>query len=253
MLESHHALVVKALQQLYTHCINNKCFPGEPIDTADGYPLIHSILDRLGLIKEAEENPTDIFEEVAIEASQYWRFNRRSLSSFDAEESSSAQASPVEESPVSDTSSGLPTAKPNGSGRQPFTNLPGVYSQHGPFYYMAGQGWPISGNSTSSQAINFGQPIAAAFQGNNNYAHTHSNESPNVTYHENGSYNSTAERPPIIAPGPCPPAYQGSYPEDPIFPYPLPSQRLTETDQRFSWTPNPWNRLKVEHPNMELS
>ena len=57
MLESHHSLVVKALQKLYKYCVNNEGFPGEPLaETADGHPLTHAILDRLGLIRQAEEN-----------------------------------------------------------------------------------------------------------------------------------------------------------------------------------------------------
>lgn len=57
MLESHHSLVVKALQKLYKFCINNESFPGDPLAEAqDGHPLTHAILDRLGLIKQAEEN-----------------------------------------------------------------------------------------------------------------------------------------------------------------------------------------------------
>jgi hypothetical protein len=57
MLESHHSLVVKALQKLYKFCITNEPFPGDPLAEApDGHPLTHAILDRLGLIKQAEEN-----------------------------------------------------------------------------------------------------------------------------------------------------------------------------------------------------
>ncbi|BDD57285.1 hypothetical protein MAP00_002661 [Monascus purpureus] len=56
MLESHHSLVVKALQKLYKYCVNREGFPGEPlVEAADGNPLTHAILDRLGLIKQAEE------------------------------------------------------------------------------------------------------------------------------------------------------------------------------------------------------
>ncbi|KAL4787498.1 hypothetical protein BJX76DRAFT_6492 [Aspergillus varians] len=56
MLESHHSLVVKALQRLYKLCTNKEGFPGEPlVETSDGYPLTHAILDRLGLIKQAED------------------------------------------------------------------------------------------------------------------------------------------------------------------------------------------------------
>lgn len=64
MLESHHSLVVKAMQQLYKHCVNKEGFPGEPLaEGADGHPLTHDILDRLGLIKQAEENTDEAEEE----------------------------------------------------------------------------------------------------------------------------------------------------------------------------------------------
>ncbi|KAJ5126759.1 hypothetical protein N7448_007538 [Penicillium atrosanguineum] len=57
MLESHHSLVVKALQKVYGLCVNKEGFPGETLAEApDGHPLTHAILDRLGLIKQAEEN-----------------------------------------------------------------------------------------------------------------------------------------------------------------------------------------------------
>ncbi|RDW90097.1 uncharacterized protein DSM5745_01872 [Aspergillus mulundensis] len=57
MLESNHALVVKALQRLYKLCASKEGFPGEPlVETPDGYPLTHAILDRLGLIKQAEDS-----------------------------------------------------------------------------------------------------------------------------------------------------------------------------------------------------
>ncbi|KAL2871955.1 Zn(II)2Cys6 transcription factor domain-containing protein [Aspergillus lucknowensis] len=57
MLESHHSLVVKALQKLYKLCMSKEGFPGEPlVEASDGYPLTHAILDRLGLIKQAEDN-----------------------------------------------------------------------------------------------------------------------------------------------------------------------------------------------------
>lgn len=60
MLECQHALVVKGLQELYIRCVENRCFPGEPIgNTENGHPQIHAILDRLGLIKQAEERPEE--------------------------------------------------------------------------------------------------------------------------------------------------------------------------------------------------
>ncbi|KAL4909791.1 hypothetical protein BDW74DRAFT_44082 [Aspergillus multicolor] len=61
MLESNHALVVKALQRLYKLCASKEGFPGEPlVETPDGYPLTHAILDRLGLIKQAEESSHEV-------------------------------------------------------------------------------------------------------------------------------------------------------------------------------------------------
>lgn len=85
MLESHHALVVKALQQLYTHCINNKCFPGEPLDVVDGYPLTHAILDRLGLIKEAEKELEDS-DSTSFELLQLWEEQRSAENSVGTDE-----------------------------------------------------------------------------------------------------------------------------------------------------------------------
>jgi hypothetical protein len=73
MLESHHSLVVKALQRLYKLCLNKDGFPGEPLtESPDGYPLTHAILDRLGLIKQAEENAEEPDEDT--EDLQYLRY-----------------------------------------------------------------------------------------------------------------------------------------------------------------------------------
>lgn len=73
MLESHHSLVVRALQRLYKLCVEKEGFPGEPlVESPDGYPLTHAILDRLGLIKQAEENAEETEED--SEDLQYLRF-----------------------------------------------------------------------------------------------------------------------------------------------------------------------------------
>ncbi|KAL4871272.1 hypothetical protein BDV12DRAFT_33294 [Aspergillus spectabilis] len=64
MLEAHHSLVVKALQRLYKLCANNEGFPGEPlVEASDGYPLTHAILDRLGLIQQAEASSKAVEED----------------------------------------------------------------------------------------------------------------------------------------------------------------------------------------------
>lgn len=101
MLESHHALVVKALQQLYKHCINNEGFPGEPLDTIDGYPLTHAILDRLGLIKLGESGTNQIDGESAAESLNYWRHMSMSSDSNGIDEASPEPISPTEPAPPS--------------------------------------------------------------------------------------------------------------------------------------------------------
>lgn len=95
MLESHHSLVVKALQKLYKHCINKDGFPGDPlVETADGHPLTHAILDRLGLIKQAEENPDEPDEDT--EDLQYLRFLSTSTDSSATSDPSPEPATPPE-------------------------------------------------------------------------------------------------------------------------------------------------------------
>ncbi|PLB48150.1 hypothetical protein P170DRAFT_361296 [Aspergillus steynii IBT 23096] len=97
MLESHHSLVVKALQRLYKLCINKEDFPGEPLAEApDGYPLTHTILDRLGLIKQAEENPEEPDEDT--EDLQYLRFLSTSTGCSPTTDPSPEPATPPEPS-----------------------------------------------------------------------------------------------------------------------------------------------------------
>ncbi|RAL16693.1 Zn(II)2Cys6 transcription factor domain-containing protein [Aspergillus homomorphus CBS 101889] len=99
MLESHHSLVVKALQRLYKLCVNKEDFPGEPLqDAPDGYPLTHAILDRLGLIKQAEENADEPEEE--SEDLQYLRFLSTSTDSSATTDPSPEPATPPEPSPT---------------------------------------------------------------------------------------------------------------------------------------------------------
>lgn len=56
MLISQHAVHVQALRDLYKRCVRREGFPGSPLqESIQGYPGTHAILDRLGLIKHAEE------------------------------------------------------------------------------------------------------------------------------------------------------------------------------------------------------
>lgn len=112
MLESHHSLVIKALQKLYKLCVNKEGFPGEPLAEApDGHPLTHAILDRLGLIKQAEENADEPDED--SEDLRYLRLLSTSTECSATAEPSPEPATPPEPSPTtiprSSACSNLPT------------------------------------------------------------------------------------------------------------------------------------------------
>ena len=134
MLESHHSLVVKALQQLYKRCINKEGFPGEPLaEGADGYPLTHTILDRLGLIKQAEENPDGPEEE--SEDLQYLK-----LLSTSTESSATTEPSPEPVTPPEPSSTNCsPVDPPLGSSSEPFKwdmqMLPSYNNYSNPAYH----------------------------------------------------------------------------------------------------------------------
>ena len=99
ILESHHSLVVKALQKVYKFCINNEGFPGEPLAEAqDGHPLTHAILDRLGLIKQAEENADEPDEDT--EDLRYLRLLSTSTECSATAEPSPEPTTPPEPSPT---------------------------------------------------------------------------------------------------------------------------------------------------------
>jgi hypothetical protein len=56
MLISQHAVHLQAVRDLYHRCVTREGFPGSPLqELGQGYPGTHAILDRLGLIKHAEE------------------------------------------------------------------------------------------------------------------------------------------------------------------------------------------------------
>ncbi|KAL5335347.1 hypothetical protein BJX70DRAFT_326628 [Aspergillus crustosus] len=100
MLESHHSLVVKALQRLYKLCASKEGFPGEPLVVAsDGYPLTHAILDRLGLIKQ-EEDSSKVADEDS-EDLQYLRVLSSSTECTATADPSPEPATPPDPSPNS--------------------------------------------------------------------------------------------------------------------------------------------------------
>lgn len=92
-------MAVKGLQGLHRICTDNHCFPGEPLQmTADGHPLTHDILDRMGIIRQAEESPEDANED--SEDLQYLRY----LSS-NSTDSATTDPSPEPATPSQPTSS----------------------------------------------------------------------------------------------------------------------------------------------------
>lgn len=122
MLESHHSLVVKALQKLYKFCINNEGFPGDALAEApDGHPLTHAILDRLGLIKQAEENADEPDED--SEDLRYLRLLSTSTECSVTAEPSPEPATPPEPSPtLSRPARPIPTPTVPGSSTSVSTN-----------------------------------------------------------------------------------------------------------------------------------
>ncbi|KAL2364413.1 hypothetical protein RJZ56_002671 [Blastomyces dermatitidis] len=143
MLESHHELVVKALQQLYTHCINNECFPGDPIDLVDGNPCTHAILDRLGLIKQAEEAPEKIADETSS-PTLCWKGLPQLAGSVVTDELSPEPTSSVEFSPSSKSASASP------SGPDCVKLEPSIGGPHVPYSFYHGNAnvWPLLATGT---------------------------------------------------------------------------------------------------------
>ncbi|KAI1937193.1 hypothetical protein LOZ66_004110 [Ophidiomyces ophidiicola] len=251
MLESHHALVVKALQQLYAHCINNKCFPGEPIDVVDGYPLTHAILDRLGLIKEAEESTSEGLDTDTIETSQYWRPQRRSSSSIDTEYASSMQTSPVERSPISDSTSESPTSESHRG--PPLTSLQGIYSSYGPYHCPDEQAWPMD---ATAQVMEFTHPTATTgIQVETQYlpAPTSAVGPTSTICHDNSTSHlaiGNTTGPTSAACGHT--GYTGPFPSISSFAYQHSGDGTQGADQQYEWAPNLWDRSKSgQPPNVE--
>lgn len=99
--------MVKALQELYKYCVNKEGFPGEPLaEAADGHPLTHAILDRLGLIQQAEENVDE--PEENTDDLRYLR----SLSTTDSNTVTDTSSEPVSPSDPSHSNSNTTSSSP---------------------------------------------------------------------------------------------------------------------------------------------
>jgi len=157
MLESHHTLVVKALQQLYTICVNNKCFPGDPIDAADGLPLTHAILDRLGLIKQAEEASGEI-EDTISGPFQHWRTRQTSSESADTEACSPEPPCPLEVSSLSSADSASSSEFDTVKSEAALNEMAGTYNR---VYHCNQPIVPFEEEPPGAQIAHFNHAIAA--------------------------------------------------------------------------------------------
>ncbi|KKZ64143.1 hypothetical protein EMCG_01548 [[Emmonsia] crescens] len=233
MLESHHALVVKALQQLYTHCVNNECFPGDPIDLVDGNPCTHSILDRLGLIKQAEEEPEKI-EGGSSSPTLCWKDHPKSAGYIVTDALSPEPTSSLEFSPSSKSASISP------SELDCVKIEPSIGGSHVPysFYHGSANIWPLQ-----VPGVEFNHPYPTTFGMETERISNEPNGSQTYLSIETASsFIPTGERPVGLS-RPClqmddsimyphvniPSLYHG--PED-----------IGGVQPQYSWVPGNWNR-----------
>ncbi|PGH28198.1 hypothetical protein AJ80_00088 [Polytolypa hystricis UAMH7299] len=240
MLESHHALVVKALQQLYAHCVKNECFPGEPIaEVVDGYPLTHAILDRLGLIKQAEEE-TAKGTRNSPEPLQCWGERPRSADSTDTDGVSSAQTCSLELSPSSEGASVSPSELESVKIEPSVAVTPYAYD----VYHDGECLFPPELASHGPQALGFNHELAATgFRLNGEYFQTHTGD---MVETDSGCSATTALRSRLLM---APQPYVHHIAHGPYFgvsnvsnfPFPDSNHRSAETEN-YSWPPTMWNR-----------
>lgn len=203
MLESHHSLVVKALQKLYKFCISNEGFPGEPLAEApDGYPLTHAILDRLGLIKQAEENADEPDEDT--EDLRYLRLLSTSTECSATAEPSPEPTTPPESSPTTlsrpsvCSSAPTPIVGRNTMRWQPQWDLQSVppanysYPENGYQDMISMQRSSIAGPELGSGDI----PPHVQVTGSSSAPNSHSHDNP-FGYFLDGSCNSADGQPDV--------------------------------------------------------
>lgn len=115
MLISQHAVHLQALRDLYKRCVTREGFPGSPLqESVQGYPGTHEILDRLGLIKHAEETIEDP-QKVLADIMEYVKSLNTSSECLDCAESTdtsnttvSGEASPEPSTPKEALDSSMP-------------------------------------------------------------------------------------------------------------------------------------------------
>ncbi|PYH95436.1 hypothetical protein BO71DRAFT_323220 [Aspergillus ellipticus CBS 707.79] len=211
MLESHHSLVVKALQKLYKLCIDKEGFPGEPlVEGSDGHPLTHAILDRLGLIKQAEENPDEPDED--SEDLQYLRFLSTSTDCSATTDPSPEPTTPPDPSP-SNCSPITPSLKGNEPWKweelQPVQPLhPGQYhNYHHPGYQPMTMPRPALESSLVGEAkcpevvlsmADHGHPIYYYMNASCNEGHPKGRLAPGVTAGPGSQQAATTSRFPVM-------------------------------------------------------
>ncbi|KAK2831003.1 hypothetical protein FQN49_007100 [Arthroderma sp. PD_2] len=239
MLESHHALVVKALQQLYTRCIDNKCFPGEPIEVIDGYPLTHAILDRLGLIKQAEEqNITHNVEAEIMAASKYWKNESSGSNSPEHDDSSIEPCCSLDRSQSSDSCSASTPSEPDlvKCESSPTTGVHEgfrVFGREEPF-------WPMNGDATLAHvAPDYNRGLDSSSYNNlpSNYSPTHPSHQAS-TLACNDIPNPASSNNAAMIPSTCPQTgCRIGYPNVATVQYPGYNHSYNGVDQQTAWAP----------------
>ena len=234
MLESHHALVVKALQQLYTHCINNKCFPGEPIDVVDGYPLTHAILDRLGLIKQAEKELEDT-DSTNFELLQLWDDQHSASKSVDTDDLTPEASSGTANSPSS-----IEPPSPGKASAGPVKCESVSVEAHG-FYHAFRcdeEAWSLDGQSGTTsvdQGLGVGE-----------YYAEREVVSPHTTHHsghpgtQSTSRSVQEQQSSMAVPGAF--NHTESHTTYGIQHHPYVQGHYDHIGQEYSWNPGPWSR-----------
>ncbi|KAK2809328.1 hypothetical protein FQN50_003970 [Emmonsiellopsis sp. PD_5] len=241
MLESNHDLLVKALQQLYTHCIKNECFPGEPIDVVDGNPCTHAILDRLGLIKQAEEAPEKLRAGDNSVSPPSWRDHPTFSESVDSDELTPEPPCPLELSPSSDSASVSPSEFGIVKTEASLVGSQTPYS----VYHCTESVWPIQAGSPIGQYMDINHTVPhTGFNLEVDTMAGRPHRLPSYLNMDSGSPTSPSRERPFGLSRPRPPVDNSTVYLEGNVPglYPGQDDHPIGLEPQYSWIPHHWNR-----------
>lgn len=135
MLEQQQAWLVHGLQELYRRASDGEGWPGEPLKTeANGHPLTHDLLSRLGCL---DQSKGERFEEnTEVMQQELWKQNAGCMQRQESSDGSSESA----HSPIVNTTTSLKTTT---------TRFPDAVARHQlpptpPNYSPSTRGQPLS-------------------------------------------------------------------------------------------------------------